>query len=116
MRSSILDNFEEPQATKYINKSLRFLLFGIATYILLIIINVQFRWYAHNVEVFAAIGVALGLTAFTFTLLGFINAIRSIRKKERAPFKKFLGLTANFLLVLIMILIIYANSIRLASM
>ena len=82
MKEKILDNFEERTLLKFANKSFRQLIFGILIYGLIIFFNINFRPEFDSSKIPAIFSIICGSTAFILTIIGFINGIKSIRRKE----------------------------------
>ncbi len=111
MENNVLDNFEEKKQPIFANKSMKQLILGILFYGLILFFNVNFSQEFESRKLPALIVLILGITAFVLTIIGLINGIKSIKRKEDSFLKKYGVTTGNLLLVFIMGLILFANFI-----
>ena len=111
MEDKILDSFEEKILPKFADKSFKQFFVGILIYGLIIFFNINFNHEFETKKFPALITLIVGLIAFILTILGLINGIKSIIKKEDSLWKKYGATLGNFILVLILSLILFANFI-----
>ena len=109
MDNSTLDHFDDIEKSKFADLSFRNLLVGLALYAILIAINVITR-PKQSSDYHSMVSLVLMLFAFIANVTGFIRAIKSITRKEKST-KKYFSLIGNLILLLIVCLIIFANTI-----
>ena len=111
MSNDILDDFGREEKATYANKSVRYLVMAVAAYILILLLGILLlERYQMNI-IGPTLLFSIALFAFVSTLLGFVNGIRSILNKEPNQFKKIGATLGNFILLLIMSLVIFANAL-----
>ncbi len=108
MENQILDNFEEYSESKYAKQSFRNFFFSFCLYALLVFINTKIENLNDYHSIFTLI---LMLIALILNCTGLIYGIKSIRRKEKSVFKKWFGVLANFIFMLVIFLIVFASAV-----
>ncbi len=108
VEDEILDFEERKEVSKYALRSIKLLIFGIICYALFVVNAIFFlleeEWLLYLI-------LATYLIVFITSLIGLINGIISILKKEKSIFIKCAGTIGNTIMVVIMALILFANAL-----
>ncbi len=111
MPHSVLDAPEEKKVDLLARRSFTQFLISLSTYLVPIVIVLAGGLSGKNSDFFATIiGLAV-IVGYGFCIIGLINGIRSVWKKETDGYKKYIGLVGNLVLVLLMIAMFFVNLI-----
>ena len=111
MTQQILDAIDEEKDDKFSRKSFYQFIISFSTYLPLIITSILSWKRGIQSEVLSMIFGLLMIIGFVFCILGLINGIKSVIKKESPSYKKYVGLLGNTILVSIMLMMIVVNLI-----
>ena len=106
MNDSIIDNLYEYNKGEYAKRSFRNFFLGFSLYALLVFINIRVQELN---DYHSIITLLLMLIALVLNVLGLIYGIKSIKRKEKAAFKKWFGVISNFVFILAICLILFAT-------
>jgi len=116
----ILDKpLESKKSKQYSNRAFKYSLLSFIS-ITIMFMLFYYRLYIYRIArpnlfarnlIWEFVGIILPLLFTIFGIIAIVNAIRSIRRKEKSSFKKGLGITWSAILILFFILMIVRNFI-----
>ena len=112
MSKEIIDDFSKAQKTSFAKKSFRQFLIALTGYTIPLLMFIFLKGEKRSQEWFSIIVGSLIIIGSLIALIGLINGIKSIRRKENSN-KKYIATMGNFCFSLILIILLVNNLIDL---